>query len=151
MGGSWATPCGGTSRCQRALAMFRVAKHDGIALFVPSVCVAEWWRACTDLRDDLVASAVIVQTDTRLMKVAGEALAAVPGATCIDAIVMATAARTGGVVFTSDIEDLTRLQRFFPAVRVLGVDAELEDDRPAWRALTTARLQGRASGLRRLD
>jgi predicted nucleic acid-binding protein len=106
---------------QRALAMFRVAKQDGIALFVPSVCVAEWWRARTDLRDDIIASSVIVQTDTQLMKLAGEAIASVVGATCIDAIVMATAARTGGVVFTSDMGDLTRLQRFFPSVRILEI------------------------------
>jgi hypothetical protein len=30
-------------------------------------------------------------------------------------------ARRGGVVFTSDVGDLTRLQAVFPSVRVLGV------------------------------
>ena len=39
------------------------------------------------------------------MKTAGEALAAVPEAIAIDAIVMAAAARKGGVVYTSDVED----------------------------------------------
>ena len=39
----------------------------------------------------------------------------------VDAIVMATAARRGGVVFTSDVDDLTRLREVFPNVRVLGV------------------------------
>ena len=42
-------------------------------------------------------------------------------ATTIDAIVMASAARRGDVVYTADVGDLTRLQAFFPAVRVLGV------------------------------
>jgi hypothetical protein len=37
-----------------------------------------------------------------LAKSAGEALAAVPGATVVDAIVMASAAARGGVVYTSD-------------------------------------------------
>jgi hypothetical protein len=50
--------------------------------------------------------------------IAGEALAAVPGATAIDAIVMASAAQRGDAVFTSDVEDLDRLRRHFPDVRV---------------------------------
>jgi hypothetical protein len=48
-------------------------------------------------------------------------ITAVRGATSIDAIVMASAAQRGDVVYTSDVEDLGRLSRFFPAVRVLGV------------------------------
>ena len=59
--------------------------------------------------------------DMALAKNAGEALAAVPGATAIDALVMASAARRGDAVFTSDFDDLTRLQAFFPSVRVLAV------------------------------
>lgn len=54
-------------------------------------------------------------------KVAGEAIAKVTGATAIDAIVMASAARRGDAVFTSDVGDLERLRSYFPSVRVLSV------------------------------
>lgn len=57
----------------------------------------------------------------RLGRAAGEALAATPGATVLDAIVMALAARLGATVFTSDVDDLEDLRSFFPGVRVLSV------------------------------
>lgn len=56
-----------------------------------------------------------------LAKRAGEALAAVAGATLVDAIVMASAASRGDLVYTSDVEDLERLRRQSPGVRVLGI------------------------------
>ena len=58
---------------------------------------------------------------TRLARLAGEALAAVPRATPVDAIVMASAASRGDVVYTSDFDELVRLTSFFPDVRVLAV------------------------------
>lgn len=108
-------------RRQRMRALMKLARTDGARVVVPSVCVAAWWRGRTDDREDILAAVRVEQTDDHLVKMAGEALAAVPGATCIDAIVMASAARRGGVVFTSDAEDMLRLQRAFPNVRVLGV------------------------------
>jgi hypothetical protein len=39
----------------------------------------------------------------------------------VDAIVMASAASRGDVVYTSDVDDLERLRAYFPAVRVLAV------------------------------
>ena len=57
-----------------------------------------------------------------LCRAAGEALAAVSRASLADAVVMASAAlRGGGVVYTGDVEDLARLQRHFPTVRVLPI------------------------------
>jgi hypothetical protein len=56
-----------------------------------------------------------------LAKLAGEALAIVPGATLVDAIVMASAASRGDIVYTSDVDDLEKLRRVFPSVRVLRV------------------------------
>lgn len=85
------------------------------------MCVAEWWRGRTDARERILEALIVQHTDDALVKVTGKAMAAVPTATCVDAIVMATAARRGGVVFTSDVEDLLRLQAVFPSVRVLGV------------------------------
>jgi len=43
----------------------------------------------------------------RLARSAGEAIAAVPGTTAVDASVMASAAVRGGVVYTSDFDDLS--------------------------------------------
>jgi hypothetical protein len=106
---------------QRMVTVFKTARTDKIPMLVPGPCVAEWWRGRTDVREKILASVIVVHGDDVLMKLAGEALAAVPKATCVDAIVMATAARRGGVVFTSDVDDLTRLQAVFPSVRVLGV------------------------------
>lgn len=105
----------------RMLTIFKTARVDRVPIIVPGVCIAEWWRGRTDLREELLASFIVEHTDDALVRVAGAALAAVRNASCIDAIVMATAARSGSVVFTSDVDDLTRLQSYFPAVRVLGV------------------------------
>jgi predicted nucleic acid-binding protein len=57
-----------------------------------------------------------------LCRAAGEALGAVKGSSLADAVVMASAAlRGGGVVYTSDVDDLKRLQRHFPTILVLPV------------------------------
>jgi hypothetical protein len=73
------------------------------------------------LAEDILAAVDVEPLDEGLAKVAGEALAAVQDASAVDAVVMASAARRGDVVYTSDIDDLLRLQSHFPSVRVLGV------------------------------
>ena len=108
-------------RRQRMLGFLAIAKADKIPVVVPSVCIAEWWRGRTDVREKILAAVIVEHTDDTLVRLAGVALATVPAATCIDAMVMASAARRGGVVFTSDVGDMSRLQRAFPSVRVLGV------------------------------
>ncbi|HEX5658354.1 MAG TPA: hypothetical protein VFX59_14225 [Polyangiales bacterium] len=52
----------------------------------------------------------------RVALLAGEAIRAVPGATAVDAIVMASAAQRGDVVYTSAPE---QLRSYFPGVLVL--------------------------------
>ena len=65
---------------------------------------------------------VVEEMPPWLCRAAGEALGAVRGASLADAVVMASAAlRGGGVVYTSDADDLARLQRHFPTVLVLSV------------------------------
>jgi predicted nucleic acid-binding protein len=107
-------------RRQRIRHVVERAKERGLDIYVPSVCVAEWWRKRTDHGETILAALVVVHTDDELVRTAGEALAATPKATTIDAIVMASAARTGGVVYTSDVDDLERLRSVFPGVRVLA-------------------------------
>ncbi len=88
---------------------------------VPAAVVGEWWRGRTELRDAILAAVDIEPLTAQLAKVAGEALAAMPQATLIDAIVVASAASRGDIVYSSDVDDLERLRRHFPGVRVLGV------------------------------
>ena len=72
-------------------------------------------------REDILSMVDIEPTDDALAKLAGEAVAAIRGATVVDAIVMASASRRGDVVYTSDPGDLVRLRTFFPSTRVLPV------------------------------
>ena len=101
-------------------AVFAAATKQGLVITVPTAVVAEWWRG-TDVRHaNLLLSAVNVEElSVPLSKAAGEALAAIPSATTIDAVVMASAARRGDIVYTSDVGDLAALQPHFPGVRIL--------------------------------
>jgi predicted nucleic acid-binding protein len=87
---------------------------------VPADVVGEWWRGRTDLRDAILDCVDVEPLTEPLAKLAGEALAAVPGATLVDAIVMASAALRGDIVYSSDAGDLEKLRRVFPAVRILA-------------------------------
>lgn len=79
--------------------------------------MGEWWRGRTDLRDNILDSVDVEPLTEAVAKRAGEARAAIKGATLVDAIVMASAASRGDVVYSSDLEDLERLRRYFPGVR----------------------------------
>lgn len=93
-----------------------------VAITVPAVVVLEWWRARTSRLDGILAMFTVEALTERLAKVAGEAIAAVPGATVVDAAVMASAASRGDPVYTSDVGDLVRQRDArFPGVRVLSV------------------------------
>lgn len=114
----------------RAWGVHETLVRREVRITVPSAAVAEWWRGRTDDREDLLAQLRIPTNDEEAMdaRMAGEALAGVarPKDSCrcrhlVDAVVMACAARRGDVVYTSDFDDLTRLQSFFPSVRVLAV------------------------------
>jgi predicted nucleic acid-binding protein len=105
----------------RAVRVWATARRDQMEVFVPGAVIAEWWRERTDVRERIVAGITIEPVGERLGRAAGDALAATPGATVVDAIVMALAARLGAVVFTSDVDDLEELRAFFPGVRVLSI------------------------------
>lgn len=105
------------ARMSRVIAL---AHAEARRMTVPSVVVMEWWRRRTSLCEKIVESVDVEPLDLVLAQLVGEALAAVPGATPIDALVMASAARRGDVVYTSDVEDLERLRVCFPNVRVLA-------------------------------
>lgn len=90
------------------------------SMLVPSAVLGEWWKGRSDWREKILASMIVEPLDAALAKMAGEATAKIKGATLVDAVVMGCAARAGAIVYTSDLDDLTRLQAFFPSVRVLS-------------------------------
>jgi hypothetical protein len=109
-------------RKQRATEAMRAIVQRGHLPVVPAVVYAEWWRGRTTLREEILAMVLVEDMPPMLCRAAGQALASVRGATLVDAVVMASAAlRGGGVVYTSDLNDLGRLQTHFPTVRVLSV------------------------------
>ena len=109
-------------RKPRATEALRAIVRLGILPIVPAVAYVEWWRGRTDLREAILAMVVVEGMRAPLCRAAGEALGAVRGASLADAVVMASAAlRGGGVTYTSDMEDLRRLQVHFPTVRLLPV------------------------------
>ena len=108
-------------RRQRMVELRQAALRAGLRVTVPAAVVTDWWRGRTDLRDDLLASVRVEPLTEAIARLAGESLAQVKGATAIDAIVMASAALRGDIVYTSDVGDLERLRAHFPGVRVLGV------------------------------
>jgi len=88
----------------------------------------------------LLEAVTIEPAGEELARAAGEALAAIAGATTIDALVMASAARRGGVVYTSDVTDLERLPGSLPVgAGARRVDALLPAISPFRRATSAAR------------
>ena len=107
-------------RRQRIVEVWRSATLAKRPVLVPGVVIAEWWRGRTDRREAILAGITVVPVEASLGRSSGEALAATPGATAVDAIVMALAARRNAVVYTSDVDDLEVLRSYFPGVRVLS-------------------------------
>jgi len=105
------------------LALLGAAAAQRREVTVPTAVIAEWWRGRSNARERILRSDpfTIEPLSSELAKLAGEAMAATPGATIVDAIVMASAASRSDIVYTSDFDDLDALSAFFPAVRVLAV------------------------------
>lgn len=109
-------------RKPRATEAFRAIIRRGLLPVVPAVAYAEWWRGRSDIRKEILAMVMVEDMPPPLCRAAGEALGAVKGSSLADAVVMASAAlRGGGVVYTSDLDDLRLLQSHFPTVLVLPV------------------------------
>jgi hypothetical protein len=69
------------------------------------------------MRELILASVQIEPLSEMIAKLAGEALAKVRDVDFVDAAVMASAARRGDIVYTSDRDDLDRLWTHFRGVR----------------------------------
>ena len=106
---------------KRMRVQVRIASETGTRITVPAPVLIEWWRAGFSRRhDDILAPMHIEPTTARIAKAAGTALTMIQ-ASVVDAAVMASAALRGDAVFTSDLEDLTKLQAHFPNVRIFAV------------------------------
>jgi predicted nucleic acid-binding protein len=104
------------------LAFMTAALNGGSKITVPAAVVAEWWRGQRGPASRILDAVVVEPLSGSLAKVAGETLARLPDATVVDAIVVASAARRGDLVLTSDVGDLSRIRDVaFPSVRIRAV------------------------------
>jgi predicted nucleic acid-binding protein len=108
-------------RRQRMADVFRRATQRGVPITVPASVVAEWWRGQrSQLARDILAAVDVEPVTEPIARAAGEALAATRRRNSVDAVVVASAAMRGDIVYTSDVADLTRLAAHFRSVRILG-------------------------------
>lgn len=111
---------------ERMVRVFKAAMARSAQITVPSAVVAEWWRNSRDAgAAELLRSCIVEPLREDIAKSAGLALAAVGGGKedTIDAIVVASAALRGDVIYTSDPDDLKRFaESFFSGVRVRSVN-----------------------------
>jgi predicted nucleic acid-binding protein len=105
------------------LAHLKAALASGAELTVPAVVIAEVWRGGPRSARvaHLLASCIVDEVGDSLARDAGEALGRARGSDTIDALVMASAAKRGDAVLTSDPDDLRRLKAQFPRVRVVAL------------------------------
>lgn len=105
------------------LGTISTALKDGVHLTVPAACIAEAWRGgprgATLAR--LLRFVTVEPLDVGLARTAGELLGATGMKDAVDASVVASAARRGDVVLTSDAGDISKLAAALPHVVVLQV------------------------------
>lgn len=112
------------NRRANLLKLIATATEDGKIISVPQIVLAEWWRGWSKERALTLRSVRVDPLTDRQAQAAGEALAFLGEDTerkgaklTIDALVMASAAGRGDIVYTSDAGDLERLRDFFTAVK----------------------------------
>jgi predicted nucleic acid-binding protein len=113
-------------RKSRGASLMLAAREREATLLVPMPVVTEWWRGSTEIRERILRSVNLEPLTAAVARVAGEALARLnagkSGPSVVDAIVMASAAARGGIVYTSDVDDLGALRdAYFPSVRILAI------------------------------
>ena len=106
---------------KRMRTVLLAAQERRAVITVPAPVLTEWWRENTKRSRLILARITVEPLGEHLARIAGEALAAVPKASAVDAMVMASAAQRADAVFTSDLTDLERLQTHFPNVRLFRV------------------------------
>jgi predicted nucleic acid-binding protein len=104
------------------IGVLAAAQKADLTITVPAPVISEWFRG-NPKRFRAILEAVTVENLTPfLAEKAGKALIGLPpSVSVVDAVVMASAARRGDHVYTSDIPDLQKLQNYFPSVRIFQV------------------------------
>jgi hypothetical protein len=111
----------------RGMMLLRAAREHRAQLLAITPVIAEWWCGRSDVRDRIKTAITLIPFPVRAAEAAGVALGQIRGEKgrakmSVDVMVMAFAATFGGaVVYTSDLDVLQRLSRYFPEVRLLGV------------------------------
>jgi predicted short-subunit dehydrogenase-like oxidoreductase (DUF2520 family) len=98
---------------------------NSVQITVPSVIVAEWWRAGMREKERarILRSTIVEPVTEGVARLAGVALTVVPSAQTIDAIVMASASqRSQEIVYTSDPNDLELLRDSVPEFRGIRIE-----------------------------
>jgi len=96
--------------------VYATAQRHNVPITVPTVVIADWWRAGAGRRiRELVLASVLVENLTqRVASLAGEFLGRVRGVKpdkgMIDAIVLTSAWLRGDVIYTSDVDDFRAIQ-----------------------------------------
>jgi predicted nucleic acid-binding protein len=109
----------GKARASRFLQLVRAGRAR---ILVPLPVIAEWWRARSDVHEEILAASEVVAS-VMAAKAAGVVLGRMRGVHAgltVDAVVMATAALADSVVVTGDARDFDRLAAHFPGVVVLS-------------------------------
>ena len=97
-------------------------RADNTKVTVPAAVLAEWWRGSD--RAEILSMVDVEPMTAVIAMAAGLALGEVRDAHVVDAIVMASAALRGDLVYTVDFDDLMRLRGHFPTVRVFSPTQE---------------------------
>jgi predicted nucleic acid-binding protein len=104
--------------------VYDVAVNHDVRITVPSVVVAEWWRAGEKEKDRarILRSVVVEPISDFVARLAGVALTFARRAQTIDALVMASASqRPNEIVYTSDPEDLQVLRDSVPQFKTVRI------------------------------
>jgi predicted nucleic acid-binding protein len=105
--------------------VYDTAVTSDVWITVPSVVVAEWWRAGAKEKEraQILRSVRVEPLSDLVARLAGVALTLVPGVQTIDAIVMASASQRGReVVYTSDPDDLLALRDGVPRFSAILIE-----------------------------
>lgn len=108
-------------KTERMKAVLAHIAYRQLPVTIPAVVVAEWYRGQRESKRILALAKYVEPTTQALAELAGKALKATGGSNTVDAIVMASAAGRGDVVYTADLDDLSRLCNVFPNIRVFRV------------------------------
>ncbi len=115
-------------RQQSMVRVYTTAQQAGVRITVPTVVLAEWWRAGAGkrFRERVVASINVEDLTKRIAMLAGEALGLVVGSRpdqgTIDGIVMTSAWLRGDVIYTTDVGDLGSLRAKIPAFAAVRIE-----------------------------